>query len=123
MKKIVFTFVAFVLLLSTPALAQEAAAEAENPFPSLRRVEAKYVCMVNNRLFPVEQISVDVAGKTYYGCCPMCKERLEKDAALRKAVDPVSGAEVDKADAVIGAKRDGSVYYFETEENYDSFRE
>lgn len=123
MQKIIFTFVAFVMLLSPPVFAQDIAAEAENPFPSLRRVEAQYICMVNNRVFPVVQIPVEVEGKTYYGCCPMCEERLKKDAAMRKAVDPVSGAEVDKADAVIGAKGDGSVYYFETEENYEAFRE
>ncbi|MBL1147562.1 MAG: hypothetical protein HND56_01880 [Pseudomonadota bacterium] len=123
MKKIIFTFAAFVLLLSTPVFAQDAAAEAENPFPSLHKVEAKYVCMVNNRVFPIVQIPVEVEGKTYYGCCAMCEARLQKDASLRKGVDPVSGAEVDKADAVIGAKRDGSVYYFENEENYEAFQE
>jgi len=124
MKKIIFTFAAFMLLLlSTPVFAQDVAAEPEAPFPTLHRVEAQYVCMVNNKMFSVVQIPVEVEGKTYYGCCQMCEARLKQDAAIRKAVDPVSGAEVDKADAVIGAKRDGSVYYFETEENYEAFRE
>ena len=47
----------------------------------------------------------------------MCKERLEKDANLRNAIDPVSGNEVDKAKAVIGANAEGKVHYFESEEN------
>ena len=128
MKKLIFAFTAVMLLFSTPVFAGNAAppvAEKEKgaSFPSLQKVEAEYVCMVNNRLFSVKQIVVEVDGKTYYGCCPMCEERLKKDAAMRKAVDPVSGAEVDKAEAIIGAKRDGSVHYFETEENYEAFRE
>ena len=47
----------------------------------------------------------------------MCKTALAKDAAKRVAVDPVSGKEVDKAKAVIGAQEDGRVFYFESEEN------
>ena len=139
MKKIIFTLVAVVMLFSAPVFAEDVtdavtkAAEAplmtetteaiESPFPTLHKVEAKYVCMANNKMFSVVQIPTEVDGKTYYGCCSMCEERLKKDAALRKAIDPVSGAEVDKATAVIGAKRDGSVYYFENEENYEAFRE
>ena len=84
---------------------------------SLKPVKAEYVCMINNMAFDKPQIAIKVDGKTYYGCCPMCKERLEKDAGARKAIDPVSGREVDKADAVIGAAADGKVYYFETEAN------
>jgi len=139
MKKIIFTFIAALMLFSAPVLAEDvpdavsqAVAEpvvedavevTENPFPSLHKVEAKYVCMANNKMFSVVQIPVEVEGKTYYGCCSMCEARLKKDPALRKATDPVSGAEVDKADAIIGAKRDGSVYYFETEETYAAFRD
>lgn len=123
MKNILFTFAAFVMLFTTTVFAQDAVTEAENPFPSLHRVEAKYVCMANNRAFPVVQIPVEVEGKTYYGCCQMCEARLKKDESLRKGIDPVSGAEVDKADAVIGTKSDGSVYYFENEENYEAFQE
>ena len=43
----------------------------------LKRVEPKQVCMVNNKFMGAEQISIIVNGKTYYGCCPMCKERLK----------------------------------------------
>ena len=55
---------------------------------SLRKIEdPKKVCMVNNTVFEKDQIPVQVSGKTYYGCCEMCKERLAKDAAARTATD------------------------------------
>jgi YHS domain-containing protein len=53
----------------------------------------------------------------------MCKERLAKDAALRVAVDPVSGKEVDKATAVIGADSYKRVFYFESQKNFEKFKE
>jgi YHS domain-containing protein len=75
------------------------------------------VCMVNDMDMGKAQIPVVVEGRTYYGCCAMCKERLSKDAAVRSAIDPVSGKSVDKAKAVIGKRPDGSIVYFETESN------
>ena len=79
------------------------------------------VCMVNDRYFGREQIAVEVAGKTYYGCCAMCKERLTKDEAARSAVDPVSGEKVDKAAAVIGRASDDTVVYFENLANFKKY--
>lgn len=84
----------------------------------LERVDAKRVCMVNDTLFPRDQIPVEVDGKTYFGCCEMCKGRLAKDAAIRTATDPVTGKSVDKAIAVIGAAPDGHVEYFESEASF-----
>lgn len=88
---------------------------------ALKKVEAKYVCMINNKFFDSPQIPVIVEGKTYYGCCPMCKEKLEKSEQARTATDPVSGKTVDKATAIIGAQADGTVYYFENEENLERY--
>jgi YHS domain-containing protein len=87
----------------------------------LKRVETKKVCMVNNQVFEKDQIPVAVDGKTYYGCCEMCKERLAKDAAARTATDPVTGKPVDKATAVIAAMPDGKVLYFESQETYEKY--
>lgn len=87
----------------------------------LQRVEPVRVCMVNNTVFPRDQIPVEVDGKTYFGCCEMCKGRLAKDASIRTATDPVSGATVDKATAVIGAGPDGKVQYFESEETFAKY--
>ena len=93
-------------------------AQAAEP---LQRVEAKKVCMINNQLFAKDQIPVEVQGKTYYGCCEMCKERLAKDADARTGTDPVTGKPVDKATAVIAALEDGSVLYFESEKTFEQY--
>ena len=87
----------------------------------LQRVEAKKVCMINEQVFEKDQIPVEVDGKTYYGCCEMCKAKLASYDETRVAVDPVSGKKVDKADAVIAADEDGSVFYFENEKNLATF--
>ena len=103
-----------LIVASGAAIAGEAGA--------LKRVEAKKVCMVNNQLFEKDQIPVSVEGRTYYGCCEMCKERLAKDEAARTAVDPATGKKVDKAKAVIVAKEDGGVLYFESEETLAQYQ-
>ncbi len=88
---------------------------------SFKKVANEMVCMVNDKAFTSPQIPVEVEGQTYYGCCSMCEARLQKDAAIRKAVDPLSGIEVDKATAVIGAGSDGVVKYFENEDNLNKY--
>jgi len=96
---------------------------AENGIrPALKQVETKKVCMVNNQVFEKDQIPVQVEGKTYYGCCEMCKERLAKDVEARTAVDPVTGKKVDKATAVIAAMEDGKVLYFESQETLAQYQ-
>lgn len=94
---------------------------AQTPAAPLKKVEPKKVCMVNEQYMNRDQIPVEVDGKTYYGCCAMCKDRLAKDAAKRVAIDPVSGKTVDKAKAVIGAADDGTVVYFESEKNLKKY--
>ena len=110
---------AFVLLVAGLA----ATAHAGETSPVLKRVETKKVCMVNNQVFAKDQIPVQVEGKTYYGCCEMCKERLAKDAEARTATDPVTGKKVDKATAVIAAQTDDSVLYFESEETLAKYQQ
>ncbi|HKV10139.1 MAG TPA: TRASH domain-containing protein [Thermoanaerobaculia bacterium] len=109
---------AFVLLVAGLV----SVAHAGETSPVLKRVEAKKVCMVNNQVFEKDQIPVQVGGKTYYGCCEMCKERLAKDADARTGVDPVTGKKVDKATAVIVAQTDGSVLYFESEKTLQQYQ-
>lgn len=105
-----------LLMLALLLVAGQAAAEP------IERVDAKRVCMVNNTAFPKDQIAVQVDGKTYFGCCEMCKGRLATDASARSATDPVSGKTVDKATAVIGATPDGKVYYFENDTTFTQFK-
>jgi YHS domain-containing protein len=114
-------FVAALLTALAPALAADGKAGNEPTAAAITQVEPSKVCMVNNQFMGKDQIPVEVEGRTYYGCCNMCKERLTKDSASRSAVDPVSGKTVDKATAVIGAQSDGSVLYFENEENLASY--
>jgi len=112
---------AALLTAVVPALAADGKAVDEPTAAAITRVEPNKVCMVNNQFMDKDQIPVEVEGKTYYGCCNMCKERLTQDSASRSAVDPLSGKTVDKAKAVIGAQADGSVLYFENEENLASY--
>ena len=99
------------LVFAFAALGESAAA----PSGPLTKVEPKTVCMMNEHAMGKDQIPVEVDGKTYYGCCEMCKKALAADAAKRVATDPVSGKQVDKAKAVIAAQQDGRVFYFESD--------
>ena len=101
---------------------QLAESRADNGSPAVVQIESKYVCMMTDHVFPKEQIPVVVEDKTYYGCCEMCEARLKSSAESRVAVDPVSGQQVDKAVAVIGATPEGGVYYFESVENLQGFK-
>ena len=87
----------------------------------LSQVESKYICMVNDDVYTTEQIPVEVDGKTYYGCCMGCKAKLENDPSIRFAVDPISGASVDKSTAIIGVDLFNSVYYFESLKNLKAY--
>jgi YHS domain-containing protein len=89
---------------------------------SLVQVESKYVCMVNNQRFDKEMIPIQIRDRTYYGCCEMCKEKLENNPKSRVAIDPVSHKEVDKSIAIIGAAPDGKVFYFESVENMRRYK-
>jgi YHS domain-containing protein len=78
--------------------------------------------MVNDRYMGTPQIPVPVGDKTYFGCCAMCKQRLETDATVRTGTDPVSGNHVDKASAVIARNASGKVFYFENEGTLRRYR-
>lgn len=85
-------------------------------------VEREKVCMVNDTYFGRPQIPVRYSGKTYYGCCEMCKKTLAEDSRARTAPDALTGRSVDKSTAVIAAKEDGSVLYFENKTNFEKYR-
>ena len=80
------------------------------------------VCMINDQFMGRAQIPVVVEGRTYYGCCPACKEKLEKQPASRMALDPVTGEQVDKAQAIIVQDSAGKVMYFAREDTLRRFR-
>lgn len=98
------------------------AASAAAPAGELKLVaDRSLVCMVNNQFMGRPQIPVEVSGRTYYGCCEMCKGRLAQDASARTSVDPVSNRSVDKASAVIAQNEHGSVMYFENQDNFAAY--
>jgi YHS domain-containing protein len=118
LKLFILSFVALGLFLTGSSIADENSNEAST---SLTEVEGKNVCMVNDQLFVKDQIPVEYEGKTYYGCCEMCKATIKNNPESRVGTDPVSGNKVDKSVAVIGAASDGSIYYFESEENLKKY--
>jgi len=111
------------LMMTLTAFAPAMAADTDHAHDKswLKPAKAQYMYMMNNKMFDKPQIAIEVEGKTYYGCCPMCADKLKNDASLRTATDPVSGKSVDKASAVIGADTHGMTYYFESKENFDKF--
>ena len=106
-----------ILLLSLLFALSLFASDETKPNGPLEKVASKTVCMINEHAMGKDQIPVEVDGKTYYGCCEMCKKALASDPSKRSAIDPVSGKTVDKATAVIAAQKDGRVFYFENDEN------
>lgn len=105
---------------ATPPLLAASASAA--PAGSLTLVaDSKLVCMVTNQFMGKPQIPVEVGGRTYYGCCEMCKGRLARDAAARTATDPVSNRPVDKSEAVIAQNAKGELLYFENKANVAAY--
>ena len=104
-----------VLFLALLLVSLAAFADDVKPVGPLTKVEPKTVCMINEQAMGKDQIPVEVEGKTYYGCCEMCKKALAENASKRAAVDPVTGKQVDKAKAVIASQQDGRVFYFESD--------
>lgn len=118
--------VAAALLFSGLGGAREGLSDPGGPDAAKNEVRSEKrsdVCMVTDMvpgdrpMFPVE-----VDGKTYYGCCPMCVRRLKDERAIRYAVDPVTKREVDKAEAFIIAGPDRRALYFESEATAKKYR-
>jgi YHS domain-containing protein len=122
--RLVFALALIVAFVATAALpADKNEKKSEDTQDKVVVVLSKNVCMINDRSMANDQIPVEIDGKTYYGCCPMCKERLVKDETSRYAIDPVSGKKVDKAKAVIGALPGAAVLYFENEANLQKYND
>jgi YHS domain-containing protein len=98
-----------------------ASVPAMNSTGLTRVTDRSLVCMVNNQFMGRPQIPVQVEGKTYYGCCEMCKDRLAKDSTARTGVDPVSNRPIDKSLAVIAKAESGAALYFENEANFAAY--
>ncbi len=87
-----------------------------------RPVEPSLVCMVNDAYMGKPQIPVPVNGKTYYGCCQGCVDKLNNLESARIAIDPYNGNPVDKSEAyIVLLNQQGAIAYFESESNYKAF--
>ena len=106
---------------SAPSGSNAASASAVSVDGLTRVADPSQVCMVNNTFMGKPQIPVDVEGRTYYGCCPACKDKLANDPSTRVASDPVTGKQVDKASAVIAYDGDGKVLYFASEDTLETY--
>lgn len=94
------------------------AASPETSIPPRDRV-----CMVQDTVMDTPAVPVEHEGKTYYGCCDMCKGKIKADPKqYTLATDPVSGKVVDKATAEL-ASVNGDVYYFESAAHRNRFVE
>lgn len=105
----------------TAPAAQAPAATATPSSANLVKVASSEVCMMNNQHMAKPQIPVVVEGRTYFGCCEMCKAKLANDPATRTGLDPVSQKPVDKSVAVIAKTASGAVLYFESEANLNAY--
>lgn len=123
---------ALVMFSCQSATQQTQVAPVETPQPAALATVTSYqigdqvpsdlVCMVNNAYMAKKQFEVPFEGKTYYGCCSMCVERIPQDKAARTAIDPFTSKEIDKSEAyIVLVSGEGHVAYFENEQNYKRF--
>lgn len=92
-----------------------ATAWAAGELPAVAVPERTRVCMMQDTVMSVPAIPLARNGKTYYGCCEMCKAKIAAEPErYTLSRDPVSGAVVDKASAAL-LSVEGRVFYFESE--------
>jgi YHS domain-containing protein len=123
--KLLFLIVAFGVSACSSESSSPASTEQTTlalPAGMSRVTDPSQVCMVNDQFMGKPQIPVAVEGRTYYGCCAMCKDKLTQQPAARLARDPVTGEEVDKATAVITKDASGKVLYFASEDTLRRYR-
>lgn len=87
----------------------------------LTPVDAKEVCMLDDRYTPINNYPTVINGSTYYCCEKDCSEFIKKPNFSINATDPYSGVQVSKANSFYGRAKNGRIYYFETIENLSQF--
>jgi YHS domain-containing protein len=76
---------------------------------------------MQDTVMAVPAVPLESGGKTYYGCCEMCKAKIAAEPErYTRARDPLTGAAVDKATAAL-LSVDGRVHYFESEDTRTRF--
>jgi YHS domain-containing protein len=108
---VVFSLGGFALFLTRPT-----STEATAGRDGMRLADRARVCMLQDTIQAQAGLAYEYQGKTYYLCCGGCLAAFKAGVAqYSTAVDPVTGAKVDKATAPIYAYR-GYVYFFASEE-------
>lgn len=87
----------------------------------LVKVDGSSVCMLDDLFATSGNHPTQIEGLTYYCCYKNCEEHFAEKGMSRFAQDPVSGATVNKANAVYGRAHNGNISYFENEENLDVY--
>ncbi len=119
LRRYILTIGAVLLIAFAATTPATKAAETTPSFDLIDDISL--VCMVNDRFMGVVQIPVEVEGKTYYGCCAGCVERIKKNETIRYGTDPVTGSKVDKARAYAVKDNIGKVLYFESEATFNQY--
>ncbi len=87
----------------------------------MRLADRTRVCMLQDTVQAQAGLEYEHQGKKYYLCCGGCLAAFKAGAAqYSTAMDPVTGAKVDKATAPIYAYR-GRAYFFASEESLSRF--
>jgi YHS domain-containing protein len=126
---IVISFIALVVSVSCNKAKKEVVQEStafetnQGAMANDAKLKSSLVCFVNNKFMGIDQIPVEVEGKTYYGCCPDCVKKIKNMREVRYALDPLTGKEVDKALAYIVLSPNGNndILYFESEQSYKKY--
>jgi len=110
LKKVALASLLMLVLLVTLALAVTGNVDKK-----------EYVCMMQDMVLGKAGIPIQFAGKTYYGCCEMCKEKIKNEPQkYTRATDLVSRKPVDKSESFIYSV-DGTAYYFASDANRQTF--
>ena len=87
--------------------------------PLLSPVTAKYVCMVDDKVYDKAFTPVSIQGRTFYACSQ--HSQLLQNADYRTAVDPYTLRKIDKSQSFILKERGTKkAYYFE---NYNNLKD
>jgi YHS domain-containing protein len=87
-------------------------------------VPSSMVCMWEDKIRINPTIPIKIDSSMYYACCEKCLLRIQSNFNNTQiAVDPYTGAKVQKSDAFIRLESitKGDVLYFESQENYLKF--
>lgn len=119
-----FSKIFYLSLIVTIFFSINATAQGLSSSAQIEKVDSNKVCMVNDKFMGIEQIPINVDGKTYYGCCKNCISKLQNNQNnVRFAKDPLTGEKVDKAEAYTASLKDRSrkILYFKSEQNYRQY--